>query len=207
MVFKHKKSFPRKRWYQLISSSQQTSWSLNNEEQCQPIKNKFDAPFKKPVWFRKILLPLWKIVKMHMVIPTYNMWHIKTKRLKKLIEHKILNRNMLLFLTIIGGLCAGSEVHSDVNHWLQREPSSIITKHFPNIDSFKWFVLGYLEGWPAPHYSSPIKKSVADSMGWTSRIHRLEYIVGLGDNFYYHEVENENDPMFEKTFENIFVRL
>ena len=39
---------------------------------------------------------------------------MKTKRLKKLIEHKILNRNMLLFLAIIGDLCAGSEVHSDV---------------------------------------------------------------------------------------------
>lgn len=41
-------------------------------------------------------------------------------------------------------------------------------------------------------------------MGRTSRIHRPEYIVGLGDNFYYHGVEDENDPMFEKTFENIY---
>ena len=85
---------------------------------------------------------------------------------------------------------------------LQREPSSIITKHFPSIDSFKWFVLGDWGGWPAPHYSSPIQKSVADSMGRTSRIHRPEYIVGLGDNFHRHGVEN--DPMFEKTFENIY---
>ena len=88
---------------------------------------------------------------------------------------------------------------------LQREPLSIITKHFPTVDSFKWFVLGDWGGWPAPHYSSPIQKSVADSMGRTSRIHRPEYIVGLGDNFYYHGVENENDPMFEKTFENIYI--
>ena len=41
-------------------------------------------------------------------------------------------------------------------------------------------------------------------MGRTSRIHRPEYIVGLGDNFYYHGVEDENDPMFENTFENIY---
>ena len=41
-------------------------------------------------------------------------------------------------------------------------------------------------------------------MGRTSRIHRPEYIVGLGDNFHNHSVENENDPMFEKTFENIY---
>ena len=65
-------------------------------------------------------------------------------------------------------------------------------------------VLGDWGGWPAPHYSSPIQKSVADSMGRTSRLHRPEYIVGLGDNFYYHGVEDENDPMFENTFENIY---
>ena len=87
---------------------------------------------------------------------------------------------------------------------INRDPLSIIIKHYPSVDSFKWFVLGDWGGWPAPHYSSPIQKSVADSMGRTSRIHRPEYIIGLGDNFYYHGVENENDPMFEKTFENIY---
>ena len=41
-----------------------------------------------------------------------------------------------------------------------------------SLDSFKWLVLGDWGGWPAPHFSSPIQKSVADSMGRTSRLHR-----------------------------------
>ena len=28
-----------------------------------------------------------------------------------------------------------------------------------------------------------------------------EFIIGLGDNFYFHGVQNENDKIFEETFE------
>ena len=33
---------------------------------------------------------------------------------------------------------------------------------------------------------------------------RPEYVMTLGDNFYYHGVENDDDPMFENTFERVY---
>ena len=48
-----------------------------------------------------------------------------------------------------------------------------------SLDSFKWLVLGDWGGWPAPHFSSPIQKSVADSMGRTSRLHRTGFVLNL----------------------------
>ena len=48
---------------------------------------------------------------MHMVVPT----SIKIKFLRPIfIEHQSPNRKMLLFLTVIGGLCAGSEIDDGV---------------------------------------------------------------------------------------------
>ena len=48
---------------------------------------------------------------MHMVVLT----SIKIKLMRAIfIEHQSPNRKMLLFLTVIGGLCAGSEIDSGV---------------------------------------------------------------------------------------------
>ena len=43
--------------------------------------------------------------------------------------------------------------------------------------------------------------SVAQSMKRSARLNPPEYVIGLGDNFYFHGVQNENDKMFEETFE------
>ena len=38
----------------------------------------------------------------------------------------------------------------------------------------------------------------------SARMRPPEYVIGLGDNFYFHGVEDENDEMFEKTFEQVY---
>ena len=48
---------------------------------------------------------------MHIAVPT----SIKIKKLREIfIENQSPNRKMLLFLTVIGGLCAGSEIDDGV---------------------------------------------------------------------------------------------
>ena len=36
-----------------------------------------------------------------------------------------------------------------------------------------------------------------------ARLNPPEYIIGLGDNFYFHGVEDDEDEMWEKTFEQV----
>ena len=70
--------------------------------------------------------------------------------------------------------------------------------------SFNWIVLGDWGGWPGPLFTSPIQLSVAQSMKRASRMHPPEYVIGLGDNFYFHGVTGVDDPMFEETFEKVY---
>ena len=38
----------------------------------------------------------------------------------------------------------------------------------------------------------------------TSRIYNPEYVVALGDNFYFYGVQNETDIRFKTTFEDVY---
>ena len=51
---------------------------------------------------------------------------------------------------------------------------------------------------------SPDKENVAASMKRTSRIYNPEYVVALGDNFYFYGVQNETDIRFKTTFEDVY---
>ena len=43
-----------------------------------------------------------------------------------------------------------------------------------------------------------IQLSVAESRKRMGRLSPSQYIIGIGDNFYFHGVENDEDEMFEK---------
>ena len=64
-------------------------------------------------------------------------------------------------------------------------------RHDFNTNQFSWLVLGDWGGWPAPFYTTPIQHSVAQSMTRTSKIYKPEYLLALGDNFYFWGVEND----------------
>jgi len=77
-------------------------------------------------------------------------------------------------------------------------------RHQMSTNSFSWLVLGDWGGWPAPLYNSPTQLSVAASMTRTSRLFDPKWILSLGDNFYYWGVQNIEDPMWDKTFEEVY---
>ena len=112
--------------------------------------------------------------------------------------------------------------------WLLLKPDSDGVhriKNYPSNSRFTWLALGDWGGWPAPintspiqegdnrdfftifnvHDSwSPVKENVAASMKRTSRIYNPEYVVALGDNFYFYGVTNETDIRFKTTFEDVY---
>jgi len=71
-------------------------------------------------------------------------------------------------------------------------------------DKITWLVLGDWGGLPKPLYTSPIQLSVAESMKRTAKYYRPDYLLALGDNFYYWGVESVTDPTWKYTFENVY---
>jgi len=70
--------------------------------------------------------------------------------------------------------------------------------------SFLW--LGDWGGWPAPVFNTPIQIAVANSMMRTAKVWNPEFIYSLGDNFYFWGISDIYDPMWTKTYENVYTR-
>ena len=100
---------------------------------------------------------------------------------------------MKLALIALGASCQAKVVEPDADGTYR------IAYHHTS-DAFTWTVLGDWGGWPAPQFTSPIQLSVAESMKRMGRLSPSQYIIGIGDNFYFHGVENDEDEMFEKVY-------
>jgi len=53
-------------------------------------------------------------------------------------------------------------------------------------------------------YRSPIEVRIADSMGKVAEEQNSTFVLALGDNFYPQGVQDEFDPRFQQTFEDVF---
>ncbi|XP_031550025.1 tartrate-resistant acid phosphatase type 5-like [Actinia tenebrosa] len=71
-------------------------------------------------------------------------------------------------------------------------------------DQLNFIVLGDWGGLNFFPYKTPIESAVAKQMSKTSEQLGAQFIVALGDNFYFSGVKNVNDKRFEETFENVF---
>jgi len=69
---------------------------------------------------------------------------------------------------------------------------------------FNFLWLGDWGGWPAPVFNTPIQKAVANSMMRTAKEWKPEFIYGIGDNFYFWGITDIYDPMWTKTYENVY---
>lgn len=67
-----------------------------------------------------------------------------------------------------------------------------------------FLALGDWGGLPLPPYTSPLERNTACSMGAIAKKNSVDWILSLGDNFYYDGVTNDTDPRFQETFESIF---
>eukprot|EP00794_Sanderia_malayensis_P007543 gene7543-8380_t len=88
---------------------------------------------------------------------------------------------------------------------LATEKSEAFTNN--NIDEavgLKFLVLGDWGGLPIPPYTTPIETSVASMMAKTAQDIGAEFVVALGDNFYFTGVDDEKDARFLETFENVY---
>lgn len=59
-------------------------------------------------------------------------------------------------------------------------------------------------GLPVFPYSTPIEVGTADQMAKIAELYSPQFIMELGDNFYYDGVKNVEDKRFRVTFENIY---
>eukprot|EP01080_Neovahlkampfia_damariscottae_P002898 gene2898-4741_t len=51
---------------------------------------------------------------------------------------------------------------------------------------------------------SPQQKNVAKMMSLEARKTNIDYILSMGDNFYWYGVDNVTDPLFKTTYENVY---
>lgn len=66
-----------------------------------------------------------------------------------------------------------------------------------NKSSIRFLVLGDWGGLPYPPYVTPIEKATARMMAKTASQMGADFILALGDNFYYKGVSDVNDPRFQ----------
>ncbi|XP_069783759.1 tartrate-resistant acid phosphatase type 5-like isoform X2 [Narcine bancroftii] len=73
-----------------------------------------------------------------------------------------------------------------------------------NSKSVRFLALGDWGGLPFKPYTTPVEKNTAHQMGVVAETMGIDFILSLGDNFYYSGVNNVTDHRFQETFEDIF---
>jgi len=71
-------------------------------------------------------------------------------------------------------------------------------------ESINFFVIGDWGGIPITPYTTTIEKAIAHEMGHFAQDHDVQFILALGDNFYFDGVKNVEDPRFQETYDVIF---
>jgi len=70
--------------------------------------------------------------------------------------------------------------------------------------SLRFMVLGDWGGLPEFPYRTPIESAIAGAMGRVAKDLDAQFIMALGDNFYFDGVKDVHDPRFKETYEDIF---
>ncbi|XP_058258554.1 tartrate-resistant acid phosphatase type 5a isoform X1 [Hemibagrus wyckioides] len=73
-----------------------------------------------------------------------------------------------------------------------------------NRSSIRFLVVGDWGGLPNAPFVTPVEWATAREMGRTAEQLGADFVLALGDNFYYRGVKSVDDPRFQETFENVY---
>ncbi|CAL8269693.1 tartrate-resistant acid phosphatase type 5a [Gadus morhua] len=73
-----------------------------------------------------------------------------------------------------------------------------------NRSSIKFLAVGDWGGVPYPPYVTPVEQTTAREMGKIAKQMGADFVLALGDNFYYTGVDSVDSPRFNDTFESVF---
>uniref|UniRef100_A0A4W4FF31 Tartrate-resistant acid phosphatase type 5 n=1 Tax=Electrophorus electricus TaxID=8005 RepID=A0A4W4FF31_ELEEL len=73
-----------------------------------------------------------------------------------------------------------------------------------NQSSIRFLVVGDWGGLPTAPFTTKIEWATAQEMGRTADQLGADFVLALGDNFYFKGVRSVDDPRFQETFENVY---
>ncbi|XP_017272357.1 tartrate-resistant acid phosphatase type 5a [Kryptolebias marmoratus] len=73
-----------------------------------------------------------------------------------------------------------------------------------NRTSIKFLAVGDWGGVPYPPYVTAVQKTTAKEMSKVAEQMGADFILALGDNFYYRGVDSVDSPRFQETFETVY---
>lgn len=75
-----------------------------------------------------------------------------------------------------------------------------------NRTSLKFLAVGDWGGLPYPPYVTAVQEATAREMGKVAEQMGADFVLALGDNFYYTGVESVDSPRFKYTFESVYTQ-
>ncbi|XP_028310028.1 tartrate-resistant acid phosphatase type 5a [Gouania willdenowi] len=76
--------------------------------------------------------------------------------------------------------------------------------HSTNRTSIRFLALGDWGGLPYPPYITAVQKTTAREMSRVAEQMGADFVLALGDNFYYKGVKSVDSPRFQDTFESVY---
>ncbi|KAL1005810.1 hypothetical protein UPYG_G00064250 [Umbra pygmaea] len=73
-----------------------------------------------------------------------------------------------------------------------------------NQTSIRFLAVGDWGGLPFPPYFTPVEKATAVEMGKVAEKMGADFVLSMGDNFYYTGVDSADSPRFQETFERVY---